>query len=120
MLKLDDNEETILKKWPVIISVPKDGGAVQKHEITADFLLLPQNELDELIEASRDAEDGSVDRDILRRVVKQLGDVADAEGKAIDYTPELLERMLKKAYIRAALISTYFEASSGKKAKRKN
>ena len=119
MFKLDDNEETIIKNWPVIINVPQDGGATQKHEITADYLLLPQDQLDELLATSRES-DGSTDADILRRVVKRLGGVGDADGKAIDYTPELLERMIKRPYARAALVSTYFEAASGKKAKRKN
>jgi len=120
MFKLDDNEETIIKNWPVLINVPQDGGAVQKHEITADFLLLPQDQLDDLMTASRDSEGGSVDVDILRRVVKRITGVADADGKALDYTAELLERLIKKAYIRSALVTTYFEAASGKKAKRKN
>jgi len=119
MFKLDDNEETIIRNWPVIINVPQDGGATQKQEITADFLLLPQDQLDELASASRDGE-GSIDADILRRVVKRLGGVADAEGKALDYTSELLERVIKKTYVRSALVSTYFEVSAGRKAKRKN
>jgi len=119
MFKLDDNEETIIKNWPVIINVPHDNGATQKHEITADFLLLPQDQLDEVLAASLDGE-GSLDADILRRVVKRIAGVADAEGKAIDYTPELLERLIKRPYARSALLGTYFEAASGKKAKRKN
>jgi hypothetical protein len=120
MFKLDDNEETIIRNWPVIISVPQDGGAVQKNEISADFLLLPQDELDELMAASRESEGGSTDMDILRRVVKRITGVADADGKALDYTPELLDRLLNKSFIRSALVTTYFEAASGKKAKRKN
>lgn len=118
MFKLDD-DEIIIKNWPVIISVPQDGGSVQKHEITADFLMLPQDQIDDQMASSRDSE-GHVDADILRRVVKRIGGVADVDGKVIDYTPELLEKMIKKAYVRAALVNTYFEAASGKKAKRKN
>jgi len=119
MLKLDDSEETLIKNWPVIINVPQDSGATQKHEITADFLLLPQDQLDELLASSRESE-GSVDADILRRVVRRLGDVADADGKPLDYTPALLDRMIQRPYIRSALVTTYFEAAAGKKAKRKN
>jgi hypothetical protein len=120
MFKLDDNEETVIKNWPVTISVPQDGGAVQKNEISADFLLLPQDQLDDLMTASRDSEGGSIDADILRRVVKRLTGIADADGKALDYSDELLERLIKKPFVRSALVSTYFEASAGKKAKRKN
>lgn len=120
MFKLEDNDETVIKNWPVIISIPQDGGMVQKHEVSVDFLLLPQDQLTELMEASRESEGGSVDADILRRVVKRVTGVADADGKALDYTPELLERLIKKAFVRTAMVSTYFEASCGKKAKRKN
>lgn len=120
MFKLDDNDEIIIRNWPVIINVPQDGGGVQKHEITADYLMLPQDQLDDLIASSRESEGGNVDADIVRRVVKRLGGVADADGKALDYTPELLEKMVKKSYVRLALTSTYFEAAAGKKAKRKN
>lgn len=121
MFKLmdDENEGLVIKDWPVVISVPQDGGAVAKHEIRADFLLLPQDEIDAQMELSRES-DGYVDRDILRRVVKRLSGVADAEGKALDYTPDLLEKMIKKPFVRNAMISTYFEAAAGKKAKRKN
>jgi hypothetical protein len=120
MFKLDDNEETIIKNWPVIISVPQDGGAVQKNEISADYLLLPQDQLDDLLAASRESEGGTTDADILRRVVIRVGGVADADGKTLDYMPELLERLIKIPFCRAALVTTYFEAASGKKAKRKN
>lgn len=120
MFKLmDDEEEVIIKDWPVVLSMPQDGGAVQKHEIRADFLLLSQDEIDAQLEQSREGE-GNADADILRRVVKRLGGIADAEGKVLDYTPDLLEKMLKRPYARSALISTYFEASAGKKGKRKN
>ncbi|HEU0282324.1 MAG TPA: hypothetical protein VFQ99_00950 [Gallionella sp.] len=119
MFKLDDNEEIIIKNWPVIINVPQDGGGVMKCEVFADYLLLPQDQYDEQLAASREG-DGNVDADILRRVVRRLEGFADADGKAIDFTPELLERVIRKSYIRAALMATYFEVCAGKKAKRKN
>lgn len=119
MFKLDDNDETLIKNWPVLIHVPQDGGTTQKHEITADFLLLPQDQIDEQLNSSRDS-DGNADTDILRRVVQRISGVADADGKMIDYSPALLEKLLKKSYIKQALVTTYFEASAGKKARRKN
>lgn len=115
MFKLDDNEETIIKNWPVIISIPQDGGGVQKQEISVDYLLLPQDQIDEIIGA-----EGYSDGDLLRIVVRRVTGVGDADGKALDYTPELLGRLIRKQYVRAAMVTTYFEAASGKKAKRKN
>lgn len=119
MFKLDENEETLIRNWPVIINVPQDGGTIKAQEINADFLLLPQEQIDEQLTLAREG-DGNADIEILRRVVKGIGGVADSDGKAIAYTPELLEKLLKKPYVRSALVNTYFEAAAGKKAKRKN
>lgn len=57
---------------------------------------------------------------MLKRVVRRVTGVADADGNALDYTPELLERIITKTYIRVALVNSYWDANSGKKAKRKN
>lgn len=119
MFKLDDNEEIIIKNWPVIINIPQDGGTTRAHQINADFLLLPQDKYNEQLEISRDSDSGA-DTEMLRRVVKRLDGVADADGKPLDYTPDLLDKMLKKAFVRSALFDAYNEANSGKKAKRKN
>ena len=117
--KLDDSDEQIIKGWPVVISIPQDGGGIAKHEIAADYLLLPQDELDELLAASRES-DSNTDIDILRRVVRKISGVQDSEGKTLDYSEELFSRLMKRPYIRSALVTTYFEAAIGKKAKRKN
>lgn len=120
MFKLmDESEERLIKKWPVVVSVPQDEGRVAKHEIRADYLVLPQDELDDLMEASRDG-DGKVDAGILRRVVHGLYDITDAAGNTIEYTPALLERMIQIPSARIALVSTYFEVAAGQKARRKN
>lgn len=116
---LDEAEGRLVKKWPVLIKVPLDEGRVAQHEIRADYLVLPQDELDALMEASRESE-GKADSDLMRRVVRCLHDVEDKDGNPIDYTPELLERMLKIPSARLALVTTYFEAAAGQKAKRKN
>ncbi len=117
--KLDDNEERIIKGWPIVISKPVDGGKVQKHEVTADFLLLQQDDLDDLITSSRES-GGAVDADMLRRVVVSLGQFSDAEGNPIDFSSELLERILKISYIRTAIAQAYWSANAGNKAQRKN
>lgn len=119
MLKLDTNDETLIRNWPVIISVPQDGGGVRQHEIDVDYVLLPQEQYDSAIETAREGS-GNSDIDILKRVVRRVGQIADADGNALDYTPELLDRLLSKTYVRVALINAYWDANAGKKAKRKN
>jgi hypothetical protein len=118
-LRLDDSEEILIKKWPVVVSSPKDGGGVSTNEILVDFALLPQDELDTVIEASRDG-DGGGDANVLRRVVKSVSGIEDADGKAIDYSDDLLNRLLKRPNIRSAMMTAYFDAVIGKKGKRKN
>ncbi len=113
------NEEVLLKDWPVIINVPQDGGAVAKHEVRADFILLPQEKIDEQIEASRDS-NGNADIGILNQVLRKLGGFQDASGRNLEYSPDMQSRVLGIPYVRSALIGAYFEAAAGKKAKRKN
>lgn len=120
MLVLQDTtEETIIKDWPVIIHVPQDGGKVARHEVRADFVLLPQDEIDDMIEQAREG-DGSTDTAILDRVVRKLGGFADKEGKPIEYGPELMSKVKQLSYIRQGLVRAYFDAAAGKKAARKN
>lgn len=118
-LRLDENEEILIKKWPVLVSTPKDGGSVTTHEILVDYSLLPQDEMDSLLEASRDVE-GTSDEYVLRRVVKNVSGIEDEAGNPIEYSEALLNRMVKRPNIRSAMMSAYFEAAVGKKAKRKN
>lgn len=119
MFILDDSEEPLIKDWPVVIAKPVDGGRVQKHEVTMDFVLLSQEEVDEQVEASR-ASGESSDVDILRRVVRKLGGFKDADGNSIEYSEALLEKVLRIPYIRIGMIQAYFQASAGQKAARKN
>ena len=115
----DENEEILIKDWPVIINVPQDGGVVAKHEIRADFALLPQDKIDEQIEASRES-NGNADIGILEQVLRKLGGFQDKSGNKLEYSVELQTRVIKIPYVRSALVNAYFEAAGGKKAKRKN
>ncbi len=114
-----ENEETIIKDWPVIINVPQSGGAVAKHEVRADFLMLSQEQIDAQIEESRES-NGNADIGILNQVLRNLGGFQDASGNKLDYSADMQARVLKIPYVRSAMINTYFEAAAGKKAKRKN
>jgi hypothetical protein len=115
----DENEERIIKDSPVIISKPIDGGKVQTHEITADFLLLDQDQYDNLMESLKDSSE-SPDAGILRKVVRNLKGFTDADDKPIDFSASLLERVVKVQYMRRAIVVAYIDMSAGNKAKRKN
>lgn len=119
-LILDDSEEeVIVKKWPVPVPIPQDGGGVRTHQIQVDYLLLPQDELDAIVEASNDGDGGS-NASVLRRVVKGVYGIKDKSDAAIDFSPDLLDRLIKRANIRVAMMNAYFEMAVGKKGKQKN
>lgn len=91
--------------WPTVIRVPADGGGFDDHLVDVTFRALDQDRADELLRRE--------DKDFLREVVRHITPVCDSAGNEIPYSAELLERLLKKAFVRTALIRTYFEAVSG-------
>ena len=101
----DEQEAKIVRKWPVVIQVPQDGGQVTKSEIECDFMILPQDEMDALIQSSRE---GDGDEDVLRRVWVGFGRVQDAAGNPIEYSDAVRDRMLKIPYVRGAILRGYF------------
>ncbi len=119
MFILDDGEEPLIRDWPVVISKPVDGGRVQKHEVTMDFVLLSQREIDDQVEASR-ASGESADVDILHRVLRGMGGFKDHAGNPIPYSEEMRDKVLRIPYVRIAFINAYFQAAAGQKAARKN
>lgn len=110
MFKLEEQKNV---KWPVTVNIPRDGGRTTKAEFTAHFELLPQDEFREIY-----AQENASDEDLLRRVLTGWDGVADAEGGAIDYTPDTREMMIRIPYVRAAMVSAYLECSHGKAARK--
>ena len=120
MFKLPDpSDEPLIKSWPVLISAPQDGGRVAKFEVTADFVMLPQSEIDDLLEQARES-DGNVDNAVIDRVVRGLAGFSDTSGNAIPYGPDLVERIKGIPYVRKAIVTAFFDATHGRKAARKN
>jgi len=125
--KMDDvNEERVVKDVPVVISKPIDGGNVQTHQVTADFLLLSQDKYDDLTQSLESSAE-SIDAGVLRHVLRNLKGFTteDKSGekpvdKPIEFGPDLLNGVLKVQYIRKALIQTYININAGNKAARKN
>lgn len=109
----------VVKNWPVVITSAADGGKVSKDEIEVSFLILPQEKMDEQLDASRIA-GGNADSDILREVLQDWNGVVDEDGSAVVFNADTLDAALQQVNIRSALINAYFDASSGRKAARKN
>ena len=104
-------------KWPVVISVPQDGGAVQKQKITAEFDILPASAVDQLMQEARS---GDQDAALLFEVLVGWDDVSSEDGQPLDFSPEACKELVDISYARNALLRAYFEAASGSAAARKN
>ena len=104
MIKFDFGamERRVEADWPVIVPVPQDGGKLQEQTLQVRFQLLDESEEKE-IDAGEDA-----GRERIRRAV-----LGFAGSEQAEFTPELLEAMLNRPYVRLALNKAYAEFSVG-------
>ena len=102
-------------KWPVTVSIPRDGGSAAKAVFTAHFRIIPGNEFNAIYQ------NGGNDEDLLRNVVVGFGnDVLDESGTPLVFSQESLDHLIGIPYVRNALVSAYLDLSQGKKAATKN
>jgi len=92
--------------WPVTVSVPQPGGRVQEQILKMRFRLVPEAELEAMGEGVEPA------KTALRRVIVGFG-----QGETEAFTPELLELLLDRPYVRLALNKGYGEFALGIAAK---
>jgi hypothetical protein len=86
--------------WPVIVSVPQDGGGVREEEFTVKFRLLSKEEVKET-----DADRTDPGAALIRKAV------IDVEGA--EFTPELLEGLLGRGWTSLALQKAYAQFAMG-------
>ena len=91
--------------WPVEIRVPSDGGKFKKHEIEVRFKGLDQTRISELV-LSRD-------EDLLREVVVGWTGIQDEDGNELAFSPDILDSLLDKPFVRASLTEAYLSAVNG-------
>lgn len=92
--------------WPVKVSVPQDGGGVSEETFTARFRLLDDAEM-ATVEAHKEPA-----KELIRKALVGFGKDAGAE-----FSPELLEQMLARGFVRIAFNRAYGEFSMGVAAK---
>ena len=96
-------------KWPVNVNIPRDGGKTVKATFTGHFSLISQDEFDAVYN------DGGNDETLVRAVLTGWGnDVNDADGNAMAFNDENLNKMAGVPYVRAAIVAAYIEVSHGK------
>lgn len=115
MFKLVKMTEMKSINWPVMVSVPQDGGNVMKYSFTADFNLLSGPDFQAIYNK------GGNDEDLLRSVVVGFGaDLQDQQGAVIPFSAENLEAVIAVPYVRGAMVNAYLDLSNGRKASTKN
>ena len=105
MFKLAQKKEVT---YPVMVSVPQDGGSVAKHSFEATFEVLPQSELDRMVG----------NEDVLVRVLKGFRNVRDENGQEVPFTEETKAQLLEITYVRVALQEAYFALQRGQGARK--
>jgi hypothetical protein len=116
-----EQEETF--EWPVKVDVPEKGRHITKT-FTGVFLLIEQDELNELIglnRATSNGEDDDQDQDnpdLVERVFVGWGeDLRDGNKEPIPFSEELKEILIKKIIFRRGITKAFFEGAGGKQAK---
>ncbi len=95
----------------------------QTREFTASVNVLSPGETEpqvctvRFVELDRERlEQALTDADaLLRRIVVHVDGLADAEGNDLPYSAEVLEALLRRAYVREALLRTYTDHITGER-----
>lgn len=95
--------------WPVTVKEPNDEGTFDVRRFRARFRLIPEEERRTLSMQANGI------REVLRRAVIEVLDVADENGAPVSMKDSsgLLDTMLSVAWIETGLAEAYAEALSG-------
>ena len=104
-------------KWPVTVHIPRDGGKFVKATFTAEFMALPQDKIDSVLE---DIRAGDRDADFATECLVGWSGVQDTDGSDLPYSDEAKGKLLNMSYVRNAVVTDFFESISGGAARRKN
>lgn len=91
----------------VKVKVPVDGGYADQS-FKATFNVVPLDERRQF-----DLEDAEASDAFLRRIIAKLDDIADAEGKPLEYSDAVRDALIARDYVRIAIVRSYFEAMGG-------
>jgi len=112
MFKIEKPKEI---SWPVIVSIPRDGGNTTKATFTGKFKLLTSAEFNAMYA------NGGNDEDLIRAVMTGWGDdLCDEFGAPMEFSETHLNMALTMPYVRNGIVAAYLELSQGRKAAAKN
>lgn len=102
-------------RWPVVVSLPADGGKTVRHTFDAEFKRLGKEELSGLF--ARVTEEGGADAAV-RAVMVGWSGVTDGSD-VVPFSDGALQQLLDIPTVTGAILKAFTEAVSGE-AQRKN
>lgn len=108
-------------QWPVVVRLPKNGAYIEKR-FTAEFALLPQEQVEDILREIRaSADDTPVSADLVERLWVGWGDdVTDEAGQPLPVNEQNRHALRQIIPVRNAVLQAWLDAMAGKKAARKN
>ncbi len=100
----------IVAPWPVSIDVVCEDGSVGSERLTARFVRMRESEFEALfapIEPMRGEELKAHNRRMVDRIMRGWDDVVGADGQALPYTSENVDRLLDFPNVGLALTVAY-------------
>src|SRR4051812_1451660 len=92
-------------KWPVTVKIPRDGGKFVNATFNAEFAYLKQDEIDEVVENSRNNRDNA---DVCKRALVGWGaDVTDENDQPLQYSEENKTKLLNEPHVSRAVLAAF-------------
>ena len=95
----------------ITVKVPVDGG-FEKQTMKVTYNALPISETEELV----NSEQADI-KAYVQKMVNRIEDVADAEGKPLEWNDGLRDQLLDVPFVFTAVLDGYKEAMAGARAK---
>lgn len=93
----------------VTAKVPVDGG-FEDQSFAATFRAIGMDEAE-----SFEMMDATSVKAFLERIIVELHDIGDVEGKALEYSDNVRDQVTRLPWARKAIVKTYFAALNGAK-----
>lgn len=98
----------------VPIDVPGDDGTATQSTITVRYKLRKVSETKAMFAAPEDERPD--DDTLMQRDIVDIQNVKDADGNALEFSPELLAQLMDLPYVRPALIRGWMDVQSNRAA----
>lgn len=112
MFVLKESEEF---DWPVDVKVPVGGGKVKTQRFTARFRPVPSARQDEINDLPITRQNVAQGRECL---VGWGDDIQGEDGEPLEFSEEARDSLLDIVYVAAAVARAYWDAMSGKAARK--